>query len=579
MKARHYLYLILFSFGLGICTQAEPTQDVYRDSVDQVRSFGMQLRSLPKESSAVYAPAVVQEAPGNESTLVRLSDATLKIFFVNRPGKADKLMSVSSKDHGVSWSEPAVAFDLPGQAYYANQVLLGQDGELHCVFHIFGEGENGYRGRHLNLWYCHTTNQQKVWSAPRKIFDGYVGAIRGFIQLKNGRLLLAFAKAVPARMEAPPPGTPDFGWNDVVVMYSDDAGKTWEFSENNIKIATNTPNTTRYGAIEPTLLELKDGSLWMLIRTRLGYLYESYSCDSGASWKAPQPTSFISSDSPATLLRLSDGRIAMFWCSNQRWDDPRSYAIGGREVLHAAISADEGKTWEGFREVLNVPPLEVTKGDRGTAYPSVTETKDGKIVLVSGQGEGQRAIVLLDPAWLEETTLTDDFSSGLVQWTLFGSDSATCIQKTNTQQGKKALHIRKSAKDRNQDTQAVWNFPMAAQGEIVMEIQKHEESKGINITLTDHFSIAGDTAASQHAVVNFTLDPFTEDPKITLTLRWNMQEEKALLYGNVELLAEQSFQRKPSFGLNYVRLGIPGEEEDLSGYDLQSIRFTAQEKL
>src|SRR5690606_35498343 len=60
------------------------------------------------------------------------------------------------------------------------------------------------------------------------------------------------------------------------------------------------------------------------------------------------------------------------------------------------------KTWKGFREVINVycATSSQEKGDRGTAYPSATETSDGNIVLVSGQGES-RSIVLFDPDWLE----------------------------------------------------------------------------------------------------------------------------------------------------------------------------------
>lgn len=585
MKITGCLYV--FIFYLGINTQASPSIYFFQqeDTIDNQEQFGMRLRALPPEDSPVYAPVMVQEGPGNESTVVRLDDGTLKIFFINRPGSADKLMYITSRDGGFTWDEPAIAFDLPGQAYYANQVVLGKDGELHCVFHLFDKGENGYRGRHLNLWYCKTANQQQSWTTPRKIFDGYVGALRGFIQLNNGRLLLAFAKAVPERGQQPPPGTIDYGWNDIISMFSDDAGNTWQLSENNIKIALDKPNTTRYGGIEPSIIELNDNSIWMLIRTRLGYLYESYSYDGGISWESPKPTPFISSDSPATTLRLSDGRIVLFWCSNQRWDDPRSYAIGGREVLHAAISADEGKTWKGFREVLVIPPLEIVGGDRGSSYPSAVETSDGRIILVAGQGEGQRAIVLLDPAWLEETAVTDNFSEGLVQWTLFGADSTTHLEKMSDRGNQQALLIRKSPAHIHHDTEAVWNFPMAASGELEMEVVKNLDSKGIHFTLSDHFSIAGDTAASQHAVVSYTLDDFRDNDlwkrgkaKIAITISWNTQEQKAMFYGNGKLLAVFPFQRRPHFGLNYLRSGISGEKEDTSGYYLKSVHFTSYEK-
>lgn len=576
----------LFFTGFLINPHASFAKGIFQlDTANHPAPFGMRLRALPLHLSEVYAPVYVQESPGNEATLVKLADGTLKIFFINRPGDADKLMSITSKDGSFTWDEPRIAFELPGQAYYANQVVADQDGELHCIFHLFDKGENGYRGRHLNLWYCKTQNQQQRWTKPSKIFDGYVGSIRSLMQLKNGRLLLAFAKAVPERSEPPPEGTPDYGWNDVISMFSDDRGNTWQFSKNNIKIAADKPNNTRYGAVEPALTELKDGRVWMLIRTRLGHLYESYSPDGGASWQLPRRTDFISSDSPATTLRLSDGRIVIFFCSDQRWDDPRSYAMGGREVLHAAISADEGKTWKGFREVLVVSPWGSMKGDRGTSYPSAAETLEGKIALIAGQGEAQRAIVVLDPAWLEETTVADDFSDGLLQWTLFGGDNLTSLKQFPDRKQGHALLVRKSPSRINHDTEAVWNFPMSTHGELEMQIVKNPQSKGIHIALTDHFSISEDSAASQNSGVNFMVKVDEADNlwkkgkvKMTIKLSWNTQDQKAVFYVNGRQVAVHPFQRAPDYGLNYLRLGIPGSTVDTSGYYVKSIQFNTLDK-
>ena len=539
--------------------------------------FGMRLRALPRHNSQVYAPVCVGESPGNEATLVKLADGTLKIYYINRPGDADKLMFISSKNGGFSWDNPRIAFRLPGQAYYANQVLADRNGELHCVFHLFDKGDNGYRGRHLDLWYCRTENKQQRWTEPRKIFDGYVGSLRSLAQLKNGRLLMAFAKAVPERSEPPPDGTPDYGWNDIISMFSDDNGTTWRFSENSLKIAADKPNNTRYGGVEPALTELKDGRIWMLIRTRLGHLYESYSVDGGTSWQSPNRTNFISSDSPATTVRLSDGRIVVFWCGSQRWDDPKSYAMGGREVLHAAISDDEGKTWKGFREVLVVSASGSKKGDRGTSYPSAIETSDGKLAVVAGQGDAQRAVVLFDPDWLEEKSQTDDLSEGLSQFTMFGSDSLSSFQYTP---GEKRTHlwIRKSESNVHHDTQAVWNFPMSAQGELQMEIIRTEASRGIHLALTDHFSICADTAASQNAVATFDVaqgDAYElwhrGNGKIQIKIRWNTRDQRAMLSINGIQTADVPFHRKPHFGVNYLRIGIPASIIDTSGFVLQSI--------
>src|SRR5690606_23005849 len=161
-------------------------------------------------------------------------------------------------------------------------------------------------------------------------------------------------------------------------------------------------------------------------------------------------------------VRLSDGRLVLFLNACQRWDDPMSYAIGGREALHAAISDDEGATWRGFREVLRDLRGDA-KGDRGTAYPNAAETADGKIVLVSGQGEERKSILLLDPDWLEEVRHADAFDDGLGGWTTFGGRGSELIahpDKTDAQ----VLLIAKT--DTDTEGGATWNFPAGAAGEL-----------------------------------------------------------------------------------------------------------------
>ena len=538
--------------------------------------FGMRLRKLPGKISEVYAPVFVKTSPGNEATIVGLTHDSLRIFYINSQDSADRMMSITSVDRGLAWGNQKKAFNLPHQGANGNQVIKDHNGKLHCVFLVQEEGNGGYRGRLDNIWYSHTNRQRNEWTTPEEIFHGYVGALRGFIQLKGGRLLLAFAKAVPEWEKVPPRGITDYGWNEIISLYSDDGGKIWERSKNGLKVVSQSGKTTRYGGIEPAILELKNGKIWMLIRTNSGYLYESYSVDGGKSWQQPQPTKFISSNSPAAILRLRDNRIVIFWCSDQCWDNPHSYADGGRQVLHAAISNDEGKTWRGFREVLtkiveNIPH----HGDFGVSYSSVVETADGKIALVSGQGAG-KAIVLFDPNWLEQRSYKDNFSKGLVQWTLFGGDSVTKLSVLPNMRDKKALLIRKSANKKYLNTEAVWNFPMTSKGEVVLKIRKNMGSRGINVALSDHFSTCNDTMANKHAVFVFSVPGTNKtweksDNDMTIEVRWGIRNKKASLYLNNQLIKIANIQRHPSFGINYLRVGIPGDQEDLSGYYIKSV--------
>ncbi len=569
MKSKDILICSLAAI-IVICTAFSNAGDYKAKTnipTDSISGFGMRIRKVPENVNRIYEPVIVKSSPENEATIVNLLSGEIKIFYVDTVGKGDKLLSISSSDMGVTWKNPQKEFDLLGDGFVGNQVMQDKNGTLHCVYHLYGKGSNNrtYAGLYLNLWYS-SKQTGKDWARPRKILEGYVGSLRGFIQLKNNTLLLPIYEADPLRAKPAAPGETDYGLFDVVCLYSEDLGKSWKTS-NNLKIPVESTQVTRYGAVEPNAIELKNGKIWMLIRTNKGFLFESFSDDSGKTWQPPKQTSFITSDSPATTVRLSDGRILMLWSGNQRYDDDRSYANGGREALHAVISKDDGRTWKGFREVLVSPASSDTRGDRGTAYPSAIEAPNGKIVFVSGQA-GERVITVFDPDWLEETGASDDFSGGLVQWTLFGTDGATMLSSVNK---RSALLIRSRKHETKSDTEAVWNFPMTSKGELIMEIIPNSGSKGINLALSDHFSVSNDAEASKNAVVNFSLTDITTPARVKVL--WDMKKQKAAIYLNNKFLTEKPFQRKSlQGGLNYLRLGTPGISSDENGYYVTSVK-------
>ncbi len=510
-------------------------------------TFGMRLRPVSADVSSIRAPAVIREAPTNESSLLARRDGTLEIYSITKPA-SDSVSVMRSRDGGFTWSEPEVAFPLPGKAYYAVQVIEAADGSLHAVTHILGEGPGGYRGRLYEVYHTRKAPDAATWSAPRRIVPGYVGSIRGFIQLKrSGRIVLAVARAIPEREKTPTDG-PDLGWNDTFVYFTDDAGETWRQSPDRLSIELKTPNATRYGAIEPVLLERRDGRVWMLVRDRGGRLWQSFSTD-GERWPALERSPFISSDSPAALLRLRDGKIVLFTNACQNWSDPRSYAMGGREVLHAAISADDGLTWRGFREVLHEPPV-ASRGDRGTAYASAAETSAGKIVIVSGQGEGKRAIVAFDPHWLEEREVRDDLGAGPVAWTHYGAEG---LRVEALEDGARAVAIPLRSPG---PCGALWNFPMADAGELRLRLQVPREAGDLRLCLNDHFNRADDKEAAVHAVFGADLAKWADDRSHEVVLRWRDAARGGEL--KIEIDGQPgrniSAQRPAQFGVNYLRI-------------------------
>ena len=93
--------------------------------------------------------------------------------------------------------------------------------------------------------------------------------------------------------------------------------------------------------------------------------------------------------------------------------------------LSAAVSRDEGRTWQGWREVIrdplrNEPPP--PNGDHGVSYPYPTLTRDGKVVFSMWVQTGpRRFLVQLDPKWLDETRQAADFANRMDEWSIFGT--------------------------------------------------------------------------------------------------------------------------------------------------------------
>lgn len=518
-------------------------------------------------AAGAVPPVHVGEAPANESTIVRLPDNSLRIYHILQPARTE-LRSIGSTDNGKTWGDDRLEFKLPGTAYYANQVLVDSDGEIHAAFHILEKGDKGYNGRHYDVYHAKTSGGGKTWGAPKRVFEGYVGSMRGFVQLKSGRLLIPASVAVPARQKKVDDGKPDFGWNDVAVFYSDDRGAAWSEAPRRLSILQdNTRGKTRYGAVEPQITELADGRAWMLMRTKNGFLYESFSTD-GVDWSDAKPSKFIASDSPATTARLKDGRLALFLNMCQRWDDPMSYAIGGREVLHGAISSDDGKTWQGFREVL-YDFQGAGKGDRGTAYPSAVETADGMIALVSGQGEGRKSILRVDPKWLSETEASDHFASGAwPPWTTHEGKGAQIIDHPE-KAGAKCLAIRKV--EAKSIAGAAWNFPSATGGKLGLRIKPMPGFAGVTVSLTDHYSVTGDTKADENAVYSAQLEEKSLSPDRwhDVTIEWQPGGDASVMIDG-KPSATIKPKRMAAFGINYVRLRSDAAEADKAGFLVES---------
>ena len=186
-------------------------------------------------------------------------------------------------------------------------------------------------------------DEAKTWSEPTAVItdnEGYFVLNNDrVIQLEDGTLMLAVAKHAG-------PGMEWSGGADVYSYSSTDNGQTWKSSQK-------VPNPTGIVLQEPGLVELKDGSLLMVIRTNAGVQCYSYSEDKGETWSAVEKSTLVSPVSPATIERIpGTGDLLAVW-NNNLADDPDIAKL--RTPLTAAISNDEGKTWANVKTIESDP--------------------------------------------------------------------------------------------------------------------------------------------------------------------------------------------------------------------------------
>src|SRR5262245_46817996 len=210
-----------------------------------------------------------------------------------------------SQDNGRTWGEPRVL--LQGTRNYSllsHALRITASGALLHIFVRYSgyDYESASPAKSLCEVFAHRSlDGGATWEEPRKLPTGerYNGDVLSVEQLRSGRLVYPFAFLTSTK-----------GQFATSVLYSDDDGSTWKRSGSTLEAGG---GGFESGANEPTVVELADGRLWMLIRAQTGFQWESFSTDRGVSWSKAAPSAIPSSNAPATMLRLKTGEIAIAW--------------------------------------------------------------------------------------------------------------------------------------------------------------------------------------------------------------------------------------------------------------------------
>ncbi len=267
-------------------------------------------------------------------------------------GDDNYVLVATSGDSGDSWSEPLLAIDIPGPVRAYDPALWTDPNGKLWVF--WAQSEHWWDGR-SGVW-CITTetprSEDAVWTAPRRLCDGIM-MCKPIVDSK-GRWLL------PVSLWSLNPIHPErklaIGAH---VVASEDQGKTW----NDLGHVTVPKKDAIFD--EHIVVERKDGSLWMLLRTKYG-IAESTSTDGGKTWSESQPSSLPHPSARFFVRRLQSGNLLLVKHGGLTEKTGRSH-------LTAFLSKDDGKTWTGGL---------MLDERNGVSYPDGDQAKNGTIFVI-----------------------------------------------------------------------------------------------------------------------------------------------------------------------------------------------------
>lgn len=293
----------------------------------------------------------------------------------------DSQNALISRDEGRTWS-PHPVFKDPVRHEISNEraLLRTREGTVIAAYmnlkeksftpgFKWGGTPEEFKQWVLPIYVCRSLDDGKTWEEPQKLNTPWCGCVHSMIQLRSGRIVLVGQTIIPE-------------WRHATVMFvSDDQGKTWQRS-NVLDIGKGRHDHA--GSCEGTVVERGDGTLYQLLRTEEGFLYESTSSDGGLTWTALRPSKVPSVTCCAQMARLSDGRVALLWNAPQRMQptDGRS-----RFELSLAFSSDDARTWTPPVVIAARYPIEGDKSDeRRVSYPYLYERKPGELWITTMQG-------------------------------------------------------------------------------------------------------------------------------------------------------------------------------------------------
>ncbi len=344
----------------------------------------------PEIFETMLAPASKSHPRQSEGDVVALTDGRLLAGWTDfTGGGADhataSIAGATSRDGGRSWSAPfELQRNIGKQNVMSVSFLRVRSGELLFFFLVKNSDSD------LQVMVRRGKEEKAVedYRSPRRFATNCAGvnfgepevvtAGAGYHIMNNGRAV----QLRSGRILCPVSFYDAGGWHGAhlrcVMFFSDDDGHSWQKGKSVI-------DCPKRGAMEPGVVELKDGKVLQVIRTGLGEIWFSVSADGGDSWSEPGAFGVVSPEAPCTIGRLpKSGELVLIYNPNIE------HGISGmksRTPLVVSISKDEGKSW-------SKPKLIETDLNFTYAYTSLTFVGDRALLsyYVSAGGISQSSL-------------------------------------------------------------------------------------------------------------------------------------------------------------------------------------------
>lgn len=562
-------------------------------------------------ASAVTPPQIVGVPPSDAGRgLIRVNEKEIRHY----SGDRKRQFFLVSRDNGRTWKEqeahagyPRNFGGIPKESpAFARNPLTGEFVRIQPVNSYVFITKGGLDGQWLAV-----TKDGKLtadWDKDESNLYKMGGIIRNPLFVNGGKRLIVPSHSMRSG-----------SW----VNISDDGGLTWKRSKDTVSAppheigGPHKGRRWRNSGVEATIVELKDGRLWMLVRTSQDQYYESFSSDYGDTWSDSKPSRFFGTLTMPTIGRMSDGRLLALWTNtmalpehkgtagSDMWED----AFNNRDSHHAAISSDEGKTWTGFREIIldehrNRDDYAHYHGaeDRGKHQSEFISLDKHRVLISLGQHSQHRKLVVLDTRWLYGKSRANAFENGLDDWShqtyipnkaghaSYNRKPSAELIANPTKSSEKVMRIKRLNDPELVSTKydvdyqnggATWNFPNGRTGMLMLEFYLPEGSGGAQISLTDRLFNGCDTSTAHYAIYTLPVAPgqklgrmtLETDKWYTLGLQWQGVDEggKCRVTINGRPVDTLKLNQTSPNGCSYIHLVSTAKKPD-SGVLVRSVK-------